>query len=173
MISKAWLAIGLTVVIAVGVVAFASFGHGAPSGTAAQQLQSWVSSTQLGQDIGTLQGDGRNVAKALRVHKDATAVRTICAAMANDAQTFNDQLPSPDTTVTQLLANAYGLEYDAAEACYRAANANRALLAQSAGDRSKASALFAKVLRRVRSVTDRPVSTTTTTTPNVTGTSIL
>lgn len=173
MISKVWLAIGLTVVVAVGVVAFATYGHGGSSGTSSQRLESWVSSTQLGQDIGTLEGDGRNVARALAHHKGTTGVRTVCAAMANDAQTFNDQLPSPDVSVTQLLARAYGLDYDAAEACYRAGAKNRALLSQSSTDRTKASSLFAAVLRRVRSVTDHPVSTTTTTVAGGPGTTFL
>jgi hypothetical protein len=173
MISRVWLAIGLAVVVAAGIVAFVSYGHRGPSGTEAQQLQSWVSSSQLGQDIGTLQDDGKNVTRALRDHKNATSVRTICAAMANDAQTFNQQLPSPDASVTQLLARAYGLAYDAAEACYRAGTTNRTLLAQSSDDRSKASSLFEDVLHRVRSVTDHSVSTTTTTAPDDTGTSIL
>ncbi len=173
MISKVWLTVGLVVVVAVGIVAFVSYGHGAASGTAAQRLQSWVSSTQLGQDIGTLQGDGSNVARALREHKGSTAVRTVCAAMANDAQTFNDQLPSPDAPVTQLLARAYGLDYDAAEACYKAGATNRSLLAQASGDRKKATVLFTEVLRRVRAVTGHSLSTTTTTVPDLTGTSFL
>lgn len=173
MISKVWLAIGLVIVVAVGIIAFASYGHGGASGSPAQRLESWVASTQLGQDIGTLQDDGANVSRALRDHRDATAVRTICAAMANDAQTFNGELPSPDTRVTQLLARAYGLDYDAAEACYRAGTADRALLGKSAADRAQASSLFGQVLGRVRSVTDHSVSTTTTTAPDDTGTSIL
>lgn len=173
MISKVWLAIGLAVVLAAGIVAFVSYGHGGSSGTAAQRLQSWVTSTRLGQDIGTLQGDGESVVRALRDHKGTTAVRTVCAAMANDAQTFNDQLPAPDSSLTQLLARAYGLDYDAAEACYKAGATNRSLLDQAAGDRARASALFDRVLRRVRAVTGDSVSTTTTTAPNDTGTSIL
>lgn len=167
-----WLVIGLVVVLAVSIVAFVSQGH-AGSGTAAQQLQSWASSTTLGQDVGTLTGDGRNVALALHDRKGSTAVRTVCAAMANDAQTFNDQLPSPDSSVTQWLAKAYGLDYDAAEACYKAGATNRALLAQSSADRARAEALFEKVLARVGSVTGHPVSTTTTTVPNTTSTSLL
>ena len=173
MISKVWLTIGLVLVVAVGIVAFVSYGHGAPSGTAGQRLQSWASSTQLGQDIGTLEGDSRNVARALADHKGSTAVRTVCAAMSNDAQTFNDQLPSPDSAVTQLLARAYGLDYDAAQACYKAGATDRPLLAQAARDRAKATALFDEVLARVRSVTGRSLSTTTTTVPDATGTSIL
>ncbi len=168
-IGRAWLALGALVVVAVGVVAFVSTGR-APSGTAAQRLQSWVESTTLGQDIGTLEGDGGHVREALAEHKGMGAVHTICAAMANDAQTFNDNLPSPDSVVTQLLARAYGLEYDAAESCYRAASPASGLMGRAEHDITTASRVFAQVLRRLRAKTGRSVPTTTTTVPNVTAT---
>lgn len=173
MIGKIWLVIGLVVVLAAGVAAFASYGHGGTSGSASERLESWVSSTGLGQEIGTLEGDSANVRKALATGKGTTALRTVCAAMANDAQTFNGNLPSPDTQVTQLLARAYGLDYDGAEACYQAGSTNHSLLVRSARDRSKAAALFGQVLSRIRTVTDHTLSTTTTTVLNETDTSIL
>lgn len=174
MIRGYWIAIGAVVLVAVGVVAFVSSGASTP-GTAEQRLASWVTSTTLGQDIGTIEGDSAAVREALgkKARTSATELRTVCAAMATSAQTFNDQLPSPDAAVTQLLAKAYGLAYDAAEACYRAGIGGRSLLARSARDRSQASALFAEVLRRVRAVTGKSVSTTTTTVPDLTGTGIL
>ena len=142
-----------------------------PCATARQRLAHWVTSTSLGQDIGTLQGDSAQVRVAVR--KGATAVHTLCAAMADDAQTFNDQLPAPDAALTQLLARAYTLEYDAAEACYRAGATNDALLTRSAADRRSASRLFDEVLRRVDVLTGRTVPTTTTTVPDLTGTGFL
>lgn len=169
MIPKVWLAIGAIVVVAMGVVAFVSYGH-APSGTAAQRLRSWVESTNLGQEIGTLEGDGAHVRGALAKHEVIGAVHTICAAMANDAQTFGGNLPAPDNEVTQLLARAYGLEYDAAESCYRAASPSSSLMKGSAHDITTASRVFGQVLRRVRARTGRTVPTTTTTLPNVTAT---
>lgn len=171
MINKVWLAIGACVVVAVGVVAFVTLGHGV-SGTPAQRLGSWASSSSLGEDVGTLEGDSAAVRKSLSEGKGITAVHTVCAAMANDAQTFNGELPSPDTAVTQLLARAYGLEYDAAESCYRASSASSGQFAASARDGTEAAHLFGKVLRRVRSLTGRSVSTTTTTVPDLTGTSL-
>lgn len=169
MIGKAWLWVGGILVMAAAVVAFVTLGHGT-SGTPAQQLQSWVSSTSLGQDVGTLEGDGAAVHKALSEHKSIAAVHTVCAVMADDAQTYNDELPSPDLTLTQLLAHAYGLEYDAAESCYRAPASGSTLLAASARDRAQAVALFQRALRRVRLVTGRVVPTTTTTVPDLTST---
>jgi hypothetical protein len=170
-INKAWLAVGLCVVVAVGIVAFVTLGHGV-SGTPAQRLRSWVTSTSLGQDVGTLEGDGVAVSRSLSQGKGIGAVHTVCAAMADNAQTYNDNLPAPDSTVTQLLARAYGLEYDAAESCYRASSSGSKLLAVSARDRSKAASLFGEVLRRVRLLTGRTVATTTTTVPDLTGTAL-
>lgn len=162
-IGKGWLAIAVVVVLAVGVVAFVSLGRGV-SGTPAQRLSSWASSTELGQVIGTLEGDGASAAAAAR-QKDAKALSTVCAAMANAAQTANDQLPSPDSEITQRLARAYSSDYDAAESCYRAGPGGTALLSQFERDRQKATALFDSVLRRVRRVTSHSVPTTTTTVP--------
>ncbi|MDA8310418.1 MAG: hypothetical protein M0Z46_07370 [Actinomycetota bacterium] len=171
MIGKAWLWIGALVVAAVGVVAFVSVGR-SPSGTPAQQLAAWASSTKLGQDVGTLEGDGASMRRALSTHASMTTLHTVCAAMANDAQTFNDELPSPDGALTQLLARGYSLEYDAAESCYRAPSASSPLLARAATDRARAAHLFGLALRRVRLLTGRSVPTTTTTVPDLTGTSL-
>jgi hypothetical protein len=172
MIGKLWLAFGAFVVVAVGVVAFVSLGRGV-SGSPAQRLSSWVGSTNLGQDIGTLEGDAAAVHRALDAGKGIVAAHTVCAAMATSAQTFNDDLPSPDTSVTQLLAHAYGLEYDAAEACYRAPSAGAKLFDAFARRSARAAALFGDVLRRVRLLTGATVPTTTTTVLGSTATSIL
>lgn len=172
MTARLWSVLLVAVALAVAVVAFVAYGHGSSASTPAQRLTAWASSTDLGQAIGTLEGDGSHVVAAVAEHK-AAAVRTVCAAMANDAQTANDNLPSPDATVTTLLARAYGLEYDAAEACYRAGTADAALLGASARDRSRAAALFGAVQRRLRSVTGTTVPTTTTTVVGSTSTSFL
>ena len=171
MIAKAWLWIGGLVVVAVGVVAFVSLGAGV-HGTPQQRLKSWVVTTKLGQDVGTLEGDSASVRKALASHQGVTAAHTVCAAMANDAQTFNDALPSPDSTLTQLLARAYSLEYDAAESCYRAPSPGSRLFVVSAHDADRAAALFGQALRRVRVLTGSSVPTTTTTVPDLTGTTL-
>jgi isopenicillin N synthase-like dioxygenase len=171
MTGRLWVAAAAVVIVAAAVVAFVAYGHGGTSGTPAQQLEAWASSTSLGSDIGTLQDDGTHVQETLDRHQGTVAVHTVCAAMANDAQTFNDELPSPDTAVTQLLARAYGLEYDAAEACYKAGSTGAKLLAQSARDRSEARRLFGEVVARVSAATHHTVSTTTTTPVGTTSTS--
>ena len=171
MIGRAWLWIGGLVVVAVGVVAFVSLGLGAPA-TPQQRLKSWVASTDLGQGVGTLEGDAASVRRELATHHGVAAAHTVCAAMANDAQTYNDDLPSPDSRLTQLLARAYALEYDAAESCYRASSPGSRLFAVSARDAGQAARLFQQALRRVRLLTASSVPTTTTTVPDLTGTAL-
>ncbi|MGH9109232.1 MAG: hypothetical protein ACRDY3_07195 [Acidimicrobiales bacterium] len=160
-----WVPVGVVAVVAAAIVAFAVASSGRPSGTPSARLAGWVASAKLGQSIGTLVDDGHHVAEALARHQGTTAVHTVCAVMANDAQTANDNLPSPDTAVTVALARAYALEYDAGEACYRGGATGASLLAESAGDRRRAEAIFEQVLARVARVTGRTVPTTTTTVP--------
>lgn len=163
MTTRSLAAVVVVAVVAALVVTFVVYGGGPSASTPGSRLAAWATSTSLGQDIGTLEGDGAHVRLVLADHKGTAAVHTVCAAMANDAQTFNDQLPTPDTKVTGLLARAYGLEYDAAEACFRAGTDDPALQAKAARDRSQAHGLFVQVLARVDAVTGRSVATTTTT----------
>lgn len=169
--SRLW-AVGAGLVVAAVAVAafFASGGVGGGGGGPGARLERWVTTSGVAGDVGTLEGDGARVRLVVSRHRGSGALRTICAAMANDAQTANGQLPSPDTEVTQLLARAYGLEYDAAQACYRAGTNGRTLLARSAADRTRAHLLFDRAIRRIDAVTGRSVTTTTTFTPPVAGT---
>lgn len=159
----------VTVVVLIGfaVVAFVAYGGRGPSGTPSQKLATWVRATDLGQAIGTLTDDGRNVAKAVAARQGTNALHTVCAVLSNAAQTANQDLPSPDVHVTDTLAKAYALEYDAGQACYRAGAGGKKLLAQSARDRARAHQLFLQVLARIRRITGRSVPTTTTTVPGV------
>lgn len=162
---RIWLVLGAAAVIATGVVAFIASGSFGPGGTPAQQLSSWVESAGLGQTIGTLEADNRHVADVISGHKGTSAVHTVCAVLANDAQTANDQLPTPDTAVSQALARAYTFEYDAGEACYHAGASNGPLLTQSARYRAEAASEISSALGRIRAVTGKTLSTTTTTSP--------
>ena len=147
---------------AVAVVAFVVDGH-TESGTPSERLASWVSSTGVGQQIGTIRGEAADVVKAAREHKSLTVFHTICAAMEEDSQTYNDSLPSPDIAVTDDLAKAYSDSYDAAEACYRSGDTDKKLLAQSEADSANADQLFEAALTRIAEATGKRVSTTTTT----------
>ncbi|MGH9089740.1 MAG: hypothetical protein ACRDYZ_16805 [Acidimicrobiales bacterium] len=157
--------LAIVVLLGVAVVAFVVLGSRGPSGTASQQMTSWVRAANLGQAIGVLTDDDRNIARAVAAHQDTTAIHTVCAVLSNEAQTANQNLPSPNVHVTDTLARAFSLEYDAAQACYKGGAKGKQLLAESARDRSKALTLLHRVLADVRHITGQSVPTTTTTTP--------
>ena len=168
-----WIPVGIVLLLGVAVVAFVVYGARGPSGTPAQKLERWVQGANLGQAIGTLTADGRNVAKAVAAHQGTNAMHTVCLVLADEAQTANQNLPSPDTRVTEDLARGFALDYDAGEACYKAGATGTSLLAESARDRTRADQLFVQVLQRVRHLTGHSVSTTTTTTPGGTTSTFL
>jgi hypothetical protein len=155
---------GAVVLLAIIVVAFVADGA-TQGGTPEQQLRAWVTTTQVGQSIGTLHDDANNVTVALARHDGNGVLHTLCAGLQDDAQTANGNLPSPDTELTQVLAQAYRLEYNAGGNCYRAGGSGGALDERSAGERISADRLLIEALARIQDVTGQIVSTTTTTQP--------
>jgi hypothetical protein len=133
-------------------------------GTAPHRLSVWVRQTGFGEDIGTL------VADNARIYKETTtaAMHAACGTMEIDADTANDELPTPDAQVSDWLSDAYGLEGTAATDCYNAGVANKKLLAVAERDTKKADALYSRALIRIQSI-DGHLPTTTTTTNNTPG----
>jgi len=131
-------------------------------GTPAQRLDSWVSSTQVGQSVGTLVGDGAAVARAQGEDLGPGALHTVCGVLTTDAEAANANLPSPDQQVTVWLSQAYQLEYEAGGDCYSAGTSG---LQRSASRRAQAVQLMDRALIRIQALTGREVATTTTTQP--------
>jgi hypothetical protein len=152
------LAAGCTVLLAFGLVSCAGEDQrGSPS----HRMSVWVSGTGLGGDIGTLVADNERLPKD--VPNGTGAVHAACGTMEDDAEMANDELPSPDSDVTDLLSQAYGLEGTAGTECYSAGSTNKKLLAQAERDTVKADALYEQVLMRIQVVDGKTVATTTTT----------
>jgi hypothetical protein len=166
---KAGIWIAIFVLAAVGVIAFIAYGSLSPGGPRKERVQQWVASTNLGQSLGTLHEDSLHIAKVLAEHRGTGALHTDCSLLSTDAGTANDNLPSPDDQLTSLLAQAYALYYQAGDLCYTAGVSGTQLLAQSAAKRAQAGQLVAQALARIRAVTGRTVSTTTTTVPTTGG----
>jgi hypothetical protein len=162
---RAWYAAVAAVLVAVAVVAFVSYSSVSPSGTPRQRLARWVADTSLGQDLGALHDDGLDLKKVLAHHAGTTAVHTVCSVLSVTAEAANSNLPSPDTTLTQLLARAYGLEGAAGGYCYDAGASDRPLLEKSEAEQAQAQRLIDEALARVAAITGATVSTTTTTQP--------
>lgn len=152
-------------VVAIGVVAFLAYGGLGPSGTPRHRLTVWVEASRLGQVVGTLEADAARVTTAVADHRDARVMHTICGVLLTDAQSANGDLPTADGGLTNTLARAYELEYEAGNDCYSAGSTNTELLNRSAVERREAATQFSRALDRVEQVTGRPLSTTTTTEP--------
>jgi len=161
----AWRAVaGVAVAVLSGALAAGCAGAG-QSGTTAERVRSWVSASAMGSDVGTVVGDMHSVGEVERLHRGVDALHTVCSALSIDAEAGNQELPAPITALTNDLANAYQLAYDAGNACYDAAGGNAALLARSTADRDRAVVLFDRAVAEVRATSGMSVSTTTTTTP--------
>lgn len=162
---RVWIAVAAAVLVAVAVVAFVATGGRHGGGTPKEQLSAWVTGTGLGQDLGALRQDGVEVDEVLSDHRGTGAMHTVCSVLSVTAESAHSSLPSPDTEITQLLARAYTLEYEAGNDCYDAGVTGTALLKRSAKERAEAQHIVDEALARVQAVTGATVSTTTTTQP--------
>jgi hypothetical protein len=158
------VAAGLVVVV-VGVLGFVAYGALGPTGTPRAQLVAWDRASQLGQVVGTLDGDAARVTTLLGEHKDVGTIHTVCAVLTNDAQSANGNLPTPNARLTGVLSQAFTLEYEAGVNCYAGGTSGTALLTKSAAERRAAHADLVRALGIVAQVTGRTPTTTTTTQP--------
>ena len=157
----------LLALVLASAVALTSCAGADQQGSEAHRMSVWVGGTGFGQDIGTHVADNARVSK--EVPNGTGAVHAACATLVTDAAIANGELPSPDPQVTQWLTQAYGLEGTAGNQCYDAGSADKALLSKSAHNAIKAEALYGQVLRRIRQLDGKAVSTTTTTEPDTGG----
>lgn len=152
-------------VVVIGVLAFLAYGGTDHGGSPAAQVRSWVDGSGLGQSVGTVLGDAARVRVAVAEHRGAAVLRTDCGVLVTDTEAANGELPSPDTTLTDLLSAGYTLAYQAGNDCYDSGDTNQALLARSARERIKAEAKLDEAVQRVGQLTHVALSTTTTTQP--------
>jgi hypothetical protein len=164
--SARWaIAAAAAAVVAIGIGAYFAYGTTDRSGSAAEQLKSWVQGTNLGQSIGTVVGDAARVRAALAAHRGSGVVHTDCGVLLTDAQQANGELPTPDTQLTDLLSSGYALAYDAGYDCYNSAGTNAALVAKASRERIEAEAKLQQAVNLVGQILGSPLSTTTTTQP--------
>jgi hypothetical protein len=152
-------------VVAIGALAFSAYGGTARSGTAAQQVRSWVAGSGLGQSLGTVVGDAARVRVAMDEHKAGAVLHTDCGVLLTDAQSANGDLPTPDSTLTNLLSAGYAFAYDAGNDCYNSGGTNEKLLARATKERIQAEAKLQEAVNLIDQLTGSTLSTTTTTQP--------
>jgi hypothetical protein len=145
-------------VVVLGVAAASCAGED-QIGSPAHRMSVWVSGTGLGEDIGTLVADNARVPK----ETSSGGMHAACGTMEQDADTANDELPTPDPQVTDWLSTAYGLEGTAATECYDAGSTDTKLLVKAEASTKQADLLYERVLIRIQSIDGILPSTTTTT----------
>ena len=97
---------GRGALVLVAMVVLASCGSPFPGRTLGDQVHSWATTTGLAGSLSTLRADARRVAE-LEARHEPVAVRTDCDVLVNDALNANQNLPSPDATLTKILSDAY------------------------------------------------------------------
>jgi hypothetical protein len=156
----------LAVLVTAGVaVAAAGCAGQETSGTAAQQVSTWVAGSAAGASIGEVDADSRAIDVALARHDPAGAIRSVCLVLANDAQVGMGNLPTPDQKLTDELNTADTTAYNAGMDCEKGASGDAALLRRSARERVTAAAQLTTALNRIAAITGHVPSTTTTTAP--------
>lgn len=152
-------------VVASIVVLGSSFAAGCTldqSGPPAAQLSAWMTTAAAGAAVGQVEVDSRNIDLAIAHHNPASALRTVCALLTNDAQTAIGNLPTPDTQLTDDLNAAYEAAAAAGNDCYQGADGDRTLLRRSASERVKLFPMLAAAVDRIESITGHTPSTATT-----------
>jgi hypothetical protein len=136
-----------------------------PSGPPASQLNGWLTTSGGGAAIGQVEVDSANVGLALDRHDPPSAIKTVCALLTTDAQTAIGNLPTPDTTLTDDLNNAYEDAAAAGNDCYNGATGGTSLLARSAKERARIVPMLDTAVARMETITGHVPSTSTTLAP--------
>jgi hypothetical protein len=139
-------------------------------GSPSHRLRTWVDSTSFGQAVGSLRGDAQGMLHGrdqLAAHESAPNLTAACNDLATDAESANGNLPTPSTPVTDELAQAYQLYYDAGTACY--ASQSSKTLRRAVNQTAQAGRLLDGALRSVERTIGATVPTTTTTQPALQG----
>jgi len=136
------------VALLVAALALVSCGSPFPGSTLGQQVHSWAVTTGLAGSISTLRGDARRIGLVEARH-DPAGVRTDCDVLVDDALSANQNLPSPDGTLTRILSAAYAAASAAGRHCLDGAAGNRTLQARSAAELSSAASGYVKAEARL------------------------
>jgi hypothetical protein len=139
--------IGRGAVLLGAALALASCGSPFPGRTLGQQVHSWATTTGLASSLSTLRADARRIA-AVEARHDPAGVRTDCDVLVNDALGANQNLPSPDDTLTQILSGAYASASAAGRNCLTGAGGGP-LLARSTAELATAESGYVKAEARL------------------------
>jgi hypothetical protein len=152
----------LVSVVVLGVSVLAGCAGPEESGPPSSRVSAWISGSGGGAAIGTLKVDSANIDHALAQHQSASALKTVCALLTNDAETAIGTLPTPDSRLTDELNTAYEKAAAAGDDCYKGAQGTASLLRRSAAERAALVPLLTTAVDRIGSITGHTPSTSTT-----------
>jgi hypothetical protein len=135
-------------VLVVAALVLASCGSPYPGSTLGQQVQSWARSTGWSGSLSTLRADARRIV-VVEARHDPAGVRTDCDVLVNDALSANQNLPTPDDTLTHILSAAYSAAAAAGRQCVTGAGGNGGLPARSRAALAAAASGYVKAEARV------------------------
>ena len=115
--------------------------------TLSEQVTSWASTTGFSAAVSTVQGDIRRIDA---LPEPSGALKTDCDVLVTDTLSANENLPTPDQTLTNLLSTAYAVAGSAGHDCF---SGGARLLARSATARVTARRDLIKSLARYDAVT--------------------
>ena len=139
---------GRGAVLVVAALALVSCGSPFPGRTLGEQVHSWATTTGLASSLSALRGDARRV-DTVEARHDAAGVRTDCDVLVNDALSANQNLPSPDDTLSRILSDAYASASAGGRHCLAGAGGERSLLARSAAELTAAQSGYVKAEARI------------------------
>jgi len=119
--------------------------------TLSQQVTSWAGTAGFSASVSLLQGD---LARIDAREGDPKPLATDCNVLVYDALSANQNLPTPDPTLTTLLSTAYSVAGEAGHDCISGAS-DPTRRARSAIERTAARRDLIKALARFDAVTTR------------------
>ncbi|HTZ07424.1 MAG TPA: hypothetical protein VMB72_00035 [Acidimicrobiales bacterium] len=128
-----------TAALAAGALLLGACGSPYPGATLGQQVSSWASTTGFAAGLRTLRADAGRVARLEAAH-DPAALRTGCDVLVNDALAANQNLPTPDATLTATLTAAYQAAAAGGRDCLAGAGGDGTLLGRARGELAAAAA---------------------------------
>jgi hypothetical protein len=91
--------------------------------TLGQQVHSWATTSpdpKFADAVSTIQGEFQQIARAVAAG-DTSGMRAVCDVLVTDALRANQNLPTPDQQLTQVLSHAYSSAVSAGQDCFCAA----------------------------------------------------
>jgi hypothetical protein len=138
------------VVLVLVVLALAAAGCSNYTGGAAQRVKEWASGASWSSDDSQIVQDLTDLANGYRA-RALPQLRTACDYFATDAATLYNNLPAPDTRLSNELSSSLTGFDKAAQDCSTASSFNSPTFTRYRSELAKATATYHQAEQRIRS----------------------